>query len=110
MIQIMMAQGDVLVEDKKKAYTQMARPGMMLDEGGNYLIATTATSRAQIMVNGQLIKLEPSSFLRLRGDQSWWDRHTEHWRGDAKLFLGRLWARVAKIAPDDAKGGGGIRG
>ena len=52
MIQVVMTQGDVLVEDRKNQYTEMARNGMTMDERGNYLIATTQTSRAELMING----------------------------------------------------------
>ncbi len=112
MIQITTVQGDVLVEDAKKGYTEMAQSGMTLDTMGNYLIATTQTSRADIMANGQLIKLGPSSFLRIRGDRTWWEKHTESLTaGNVKLFLGRIWARLARDHPDlGPGGGGGIRG
>jgi len=110
MIQITTVQGDVLVEDAKKGYTEMARGGMTLDAMGNYLIATTATSRVDITVNGEVVKLGPSSFLRIRGDQTWWERHTEYWARDVKKFLGRIWVRVARDRPDLGPGGGGVRG
>ena len=111
MIQILIVQGDVLVEDANNGHTHVARNGMTLDATGNYLITTTRTSRADIVVNGRLFKLEPSFFLRLRGDRTWWERHGYHWT-DTKLLLGRIWARVARIAPDYTPGGGatGVRG
>ena len=98
MIQITMVQGDVLVDDRKNCYMQMARNGMRLDAKGNYLIVTTASSRAQLMVNGQSIKLDPSSYMHIHGARTWWERHKEVWAGNAKTILGRLWARVERGA------------
>lgn len=113
MIRITTVHGDVLVDDKKTGHSQMARDGMALDAAGNYLIATTATSRAVIAANGKVIKLEPSTYLHIRGDRSSWERHQETWTGHAKRFLGRLWARIDRSSRDpDAgvQGGGGVRG
>ena len=80
--------GDVLLDDRKNGHQQMAREGMTLDATGHYLIATTATSRAVIAANGKVIKLEPSTYLHIRGDRSSWERHQETWTGHAKRFLG----------------------
>ena len=113
MIEITVIQGDVLVEDRMKGYSEMAWDGMTLDEGGNYLIVTTPTSRADVTIDGKVVNLPPSSFMRIRGDRSWWERHKEQWSGDSKLFLGRLWARLARD-PREQPGGSnasiGVRG
>ncbi len=111
MMQITTVQGNVLVEDRKKGYTEMARSGMTLDALGDYLIATTPTSRAQLMVNGQTVELPPSSFLRIGRGRTLSERHNESWTGDVKLFVGKIWARLARDYPDlGSGGGGGIRG
>jgi hypothetical protein len=109
----MMVQGDVLVDDIRKRYTQMATSGLELDETGNYLIATTQTSSAQIHVNGKIFSLGQSSFLRIgHSGRTWLDRHYESWTRDARVFIGRLWYRIAGDPrdPDEGSGGGGIRG
>jgi hypothetical protein len=57
------------------------------------------------------MKLGPSSFLRVRGNRSWWQKHGEPFTGDVKLFVGKVWARVARERPDDGPNVGvGVRG
>jgi len=104
-------QGDVLIEDAKKGYTEMARSGMTLDAMGKYLIATTATSRIELMVNGETVELPPSSFMHIGGGQTLSGRHEESWTRDVKRFAGKIWARLARDHPDlGSPGGGGVRG
>jgi hypothetical protein len=113
MIKFANVHGEVLVDDVTTHHSQSATSGLQLDSGGkhNYLIATTRTSSADVEINGKTIKLGTSSFLRVRGDQSWWDRHSEMWFKDLKRSVGRLWAHVAKDRREqDSGGGGGIRG
>jgi len=111
MINITMVNGDVLVEDRKNCSTQMARTGMKLATPGNYLIATTPTSRADIMLDGQLVKLPPGSFLRVLPDQrTRWESHKEAWTGDAKLYLGKIWARLARDSRDPYAGRNAVVG
>jgi|SRR5208283_1265932 len=108
---IVSVNGEVLVDDALRKYSQMAASGLWLDATGNYLIATTATSSATVMINGKMIILGPSSFLRVRGDRSWWDSHHETWNKDFRLFIGRLWARVANDPRDeDVNAAVGVRG
>jgi hypothetical protein len=108
MIKFLSVSGDVLVEEDAMRYTQMATPGLELGGAGNYLIATTQTSSARILVNEILFDLKPSSFLRVRGPRSWWDRHTEQ----VLNGLGRIWARIANDDKWDqgANAVAGVRG
>jgi len=114
MIRFVAVQGDVLVDDTKNRYSQMATSGLELAETGNYLIATTQTSSAQIIVGRGVISLGQSSFLRIGPNgKTWMDRHYERWTKDFKVFIGRLWYRIAGDPrnPDEGiGGGGGIRG
>ena len=116
MIRFLSVNGNVIVDDVKNRYSQMATSGLELDETGDYLIATTQTSSAQIHVGGGVISLGQSSFLRIgRGGKTWMDRHHESWNRDIKLFVGRLWYRIAGDPrnPDWNSGGsgsGGVRG
>ena len=100
MIRFVMVKGSVLVDDRRNHSTQMAQSGLILESNGDYVIATTPTSRAEIIVKGKPLLLPESCFLRIRAGRSWWDRHSESWTGDTKRFLGRIWARVAR---DDHK-------
>jgi hypothetical protein len=102
MIIFMKVDGQVLVEDKKKQTRQLATSGMqLLSDQGNYLIASTQSSSAELLVNGKTFFLKPSSFIRVRGDRSWWDRHSEMWCHDLRLFSGRLWTKVQAAAGND---------
>jgi hypothetical protein len=62
MIGIWSVQGEVLVDDVARHYSQMATSGLELDSAGDYLIATTRTSSADVEVNGKTIKLGTSSW------------------------------------------------
>ncbi len=114
MIRILSVQGDVLVDDRKRGYQHMAREGMILDEGGEYLIATNATSSANIDVgSGEAVRLGPLSFLTNspgRGRRS--GRHGLSPGGDMRRWLGLIWVKMGGGCCDDDEGrsGGGIRG
>lgn len=113
MVRFLMVQGDVIVDDKKNSYFQMARSGLELGDDGNYLIATTESSKASFLVDGHPISLGPSSFIRISRDQTWLDKHRTPWTRDVKFFLGKIWSRIAGDPrdPDEGSGGGGgIRG
>lgn len=112
MLKILAVHGDVLVDDASNHYSQPAQSGMVLNPCGNFLIVTSFASSARILVGGQVINLQASSFLRIRADRSWWDRHRERWSKDTKRFLGRLWALVARDPRDRALGSPavGVRG
>ena len=104
--------GNVLIEDKKNHYSQMARNGMDLDETGDYLIVTTENSAAVINAFGDYINLPPSHFLRLDKNRKWKDSH--YYRGrDFKLIIGKIWFKIAgdpRNWDPGGSGGGGIRG
>jgi len=115
MIRIQTVAGNVIVDDVKSGLRQMARSGMELDDRGNYLIATAEKSSAEIIApNGQSISLKEKSFLRIRGDRTWLERHTIQWNRDMRTFCGRLWSRIAGDGRDPGdsgpSGGGGVRG
>ena len=118
MIRILSVQGDVLVDDKRRGYQQVAHNGMVLEAGGDYLVATNATSRASIDLGGsRVIKLEPLSFLHVGpAGKPRWDRHGLWPSGDVRLWLGRLWAKCGashdRFGYGEEKGsaGGGARG
>jgi hypothetical protein len=101
MIRIMSVQGDVLVEDRKLGYLQMARPGMTLPDRGDCLVVTNATSRAQIDCGSKVVQLGPLSYLRLRPDgRSWWDKHGLAPGGDTRVWIGRVWAKMGGPTAD----------
>jgi hypothetical protein len=114
MIRFVTVQGDVLVDDAKNQYSQMATSGLELDGTGNYLIATTQNSSAQIHVNGKTISLDRSSFLRIGRDRTWVSSHYFSWQRDFRVFIGKIWSIVANDPRDPDPpaygGGGGIRG
>ena len=112
MFKFIMVRGNVLVDDVKNRYSEMARPGMELDEGGNYLIATAQNSYAEMLVGGQHVSLGPESFCRTNGPKSATGRHNVKWTRDVRLFFGKLWAHIANDSRWDVGGGGGggIRG
>ena len=100
MIHIQQVQGNVVVDDVKNRYTQQARNGMELDVGGNYLIATAQNSSVKLSMNGQDFSLGASSFIRINGTRTWMDRHMESWSRDSRIFIGKLWARIANDPRD----------
>lgn len=100
MIRFTNVRGSVLVDDRRNRSTQMAQTGLVLAEGGDYVIATTPTSRAEVVIKGKTILLPESCFLRVRRDRAWQSAHSQGFTGDAKRFLGRIWAQVAR---DDHK-------
>ena len=114
MIRFITVQGSVVVDDKRNGYTQMAVSGLELDETiGNYLIATTTTSSAQIFAGGKIISVGQQSFLRIgRDGRTWLDRHYDTLAHGTKLFIGRLWARIANDPRDPGEGNSavGVRG
>lgn len=113
MIKFLEVHGEVLVEDVIGGYNQMAEAGLELSPLGNYLIATTETSSAKILIHGHPLDLQKSSFLRVHGDQVRKDRHTALWGGNVKLFLGRIWAFIDndnRWSDDGANAAVGVRG
>jgi len=110
-VKFLRTHGEVLIDMRKQKQSQMATPGLKLGPG-EYVIATTAKSRAMLLVNGQKVELGPNSFLRVHGSKAAADAHREHYRGDMQLFLGRIWAKVArkKELTDTANAVVGVRG
>jgi hypothetical protein len=92
MIRFTNVQGDVLVDDRKKDDRIMAYPGLALDPGGDYLVATTQSSSAEIHAFGKFVRVAPFSFLRIGGNRVVEGKHTEFWIArNTKLFLATLW-------------------
>ncbi len=112
MIRIVVVRGDVLVDDASSHYSQMATAGLELPTSGNYLIATTQNSSATLLLNGKAFNLGPNSFMRVRGDLTWWARHQQYWSRDVRLFVGQLWAKIAKDPREEhtANAAVGVRG
>lgn len=93
MIRFSNVQGDVLVDDRWKDDRRMARDGLTLHPGGDYLIATTQASSADVHAFGKMIRLERFSYLRLRANASQGGKHNEIWSApQTKYFLAKLWA------------------
>ncbi len=113
MIRIVSVQGEVLIEERNRNYLQMAQAGMTFEDGCDVLIATKETSSATIDVSGAEIRLQPSSYLRVRrSGRSWWDRHGLAAGGDARLWIGRIWAKIGGPTgePPSANAVVGVRG
>ena len=95
MIRFSNVQGDVLVDDRRKDDRVMARDGLALDPGGDYLVATTQTSSADVHAYGRTVRLEQFSYARLNMSNVLEGRHNEFWWAPkTKLFLAKLWALV----------------
>ena len=93
MIRFSNVQGEVFVDDLRKDDRVMARDGLALDPGGDYLVATTQSSSANVQAYGRAIRLEPFSYARLNLSKILEGRHNEiWWAPKTKLFLEKLWA------------------
>jgi hypothetical protein len=93
MIRFSNVRGDVFVDDRRKDDRVMAYDGLALDAGGDYLVATTQTSSAQVLAYGKTFRLAQYSFLRLNPSQVREGTHNEFWWAPlTKLFLAKLWA------------------
>ena len=93
MIRFTNVRGDVLVDDRRTDDRIMARDGLVLDEGGDYLVATTQTSSAEVHAYGKLLRLAPFSFLRVGRNRMLEGKHGEFWVArHTKVFLAKLWA------------------
>jgi hypothetical protein len=113
MIRILSVQGEVLVDDKRRGYQQMARAGMILEDGGDYLVATNASSSVHIDTGtGETVRLGPLSFFTFGPHRrTWWGRHGLAPGGDMRRWLGLIWAKMGGECKDDMiSGSGGIRG
>lgn len=113
MIRIISVQGDVLVDDRRRGYQQPAHAGMILEDGGDYLVATNGTSSASIGTDsGETVRLGPLSFFTFGPNRkTWWGRHGLAPGGDMRRWLGLIWMKMGGECKDDGiSGGGGIRG
>jgi hypothetical protein len=92
MIRFTNVRGDVLVDDRRTDDRVMARDGLTLRPSGDYLIATTQTSSADVHANGKITRLEPFSFLRVSMSRFLQGKHSEFWVArNTKIFLAKLW-------------------
>jgi hypothetical protein len=93
MIRFTNVRGDVFVDDRRTDDRIMARDGLMLGMGGDYLIATTQASSAEVTANGKTTRLEPFSYLRISMTRFLHGKHSEFWVArNTKAFLLRLWS------------------
>jgi hypothetical protein len=93
MIRFSNVRGDVFVDDRRKDDRVMAYDGLALDPGGDYLVATTQVSSADVQAYGKNFRLAQFSFLRLNLIRILEGRHNElWWAPQTKLFLAKLWA------------------
>jgi hypothetical protein len=93
MIRLTNVQGDVFVDDRKADDRRMARDGLSLDPAGDYLIATTQTSSAEVHAFGTSSRLGPYSYLRVGGNRRSEGKHNELWSPkNTKFFLAKIWA------------------
>jgi len=109
--------GQVFIDDRVRGQSRMATQGLRIDLPGEYLVATAANSTASIMIDGELFKLSPSSWLYVHGSKNCSTTHCEHLHNAQYLkhAMGKLWAMVDRLKSDDkwdegGGGGGGIRG
>ncbi|HJY76151.1 MAG TPA: hypothetical protein VKE95_05930 [Burkholderiales bacterium] len=95
MIRFSNVYGDVFIDDRKRDDRLMARDGLALDPGGDYLVATTQSSTADIQAYGRTIRLDRFSYARLNLAQILEGRHNLFWLApQTKIFLANIWALV----------------
>jgi hypothetical protein len=93
MIRFSNVQGDVFVDDRRRDDRLMARDGLALDPGGDYLVATTQNSRADVQAYGRAIRLDTFSYARLSLTKVLEGRHNLFWWAPrTKSFLAQIWA------------------
>ena len=93
MIRFSNVRGDVFVDDRRKDDRLMARDGLALDPGGDYLVATTQSSSTDIQAYGRTIRLEHFSYARLNLTKVVEGRHNLFWWAPkTKTFLANIWA------------------
>ena len=92
MIRFSNVQGEVFIDDRRRDDRLMARDGLALDPGGDYLVATTQSSSADVEAYGRTIQLGRFSYARLSLNRVLEGRHNEFWWAPlTKLFLAKLW-------------------
>jgi hypothetical protein len=93
MIRFSNVHGEVFIDDRRRDDRLMARDGLALDPGGDYLVATTQSSSADVQAYGRVIRLERFSYARLSQAKVLEGRHNEFWLAPmTKIFLAKLWA------------------
>ena len=99
MISIRSVKGDVAVFDQTNGYLQPAVPGLVLQHGKNYLVACGENSEATIMKAGKATNVAPGEwYVVTRQGIVRQGKHRE--RGTVKLFIGRVWALIARDNPE----------
>jgi hypothetical protein len=92
MIRFTNVRGDVFVDDRRTDDRIMARDGLTLKMSGDYLIATTQASSAEVAANGKITRVEPYSYLRISMTRFMHGKHSEFWVArNTKAFLAKLW-------------------
>ena len=95
MIIIRNVRGDVAVFDQTASYLQPAVPGLQLQPGHHYLVATDGKSEATILKDGGTTTVAPGEwYVVTKNGEVRKGKHRE--RGDLKLFIGRIWAMIAR--------------
>lgn len=93
MIRFSNVRGEVFIDDRRRDDRLMARDGLALDPGGDYLVATTQSSSADVQAYGRTIRLAQFSYARLSAAKVLEGRHNEFWLAPmTKIFLAKLWA------------------
>jgi hypothetical protein len=112
MKKIMLVQGKVAIHEEKNGTCLEAKNGMELDEGGRYMVATAENSSVKIMVDGHVLSLNAHSvvFFGNKDDARRVFRHTESWGWNVRIFVGKVWARVAPNGPPKMEGGNAVVG
>lgn len=99
MIIIRNVRGNVALFDQTASYLQPAIPGLQLQPGHDYLVATDGGSEATILKGGTVTTVAPGEwYLVTKRGEVRKGKHRE--RGELRLFIGRLWALVARENKD----------
>ena len=99
MISIRSVKGDVAVFDQTTGYLEAAVPGLVLENGRNYVVACGSNSDVTILTAGKPTKVNAGEwYVVTRQGVVRQGKHRE--KGTVKLFFGRLWAMIAKDHPE----------
>jgi hypothetical protein len=94
MFKFQLVQEDVIIEDRKNRYCEMARNGLELDESGDYLVATDQNSKAEILAGGGIVNLRSRSYMLISRNRSRIGERYFTWTRDVKIFLGKIWSHI----------------
>ncbi len=93
MIRFTNVRGDVFVDDRRTDDRIMAHEGLTLKISGDYLVATTQTSSAEVIAKGKITRLDPYSYLRVSATRFLQGKHNEFWVArETRAFLRKLWS------------------